>query len=79
MQGSRTKPPFSLTIHCRTGKATLDWCPWPKGWQQWLGVLKHLGNRYGRRFANHWEFVHFALDHHLDLDLTSPPQRPNRL
>jgi hypothetical protein len=41
-------------------------------------VLKHLGNRYGRPFANHWEFVRFAREHHLDLDFTSPPQRPER-
>jgi hypothetical protein len=39
-------------------------------------VLKHLGNRYGRSFANHWEFVRFAKEQHLDLDLTSPPKRP---
>jgi protein kinase-like protein len=38
-------------------------------------VLKHLGNRYGRVFANHWEFVRFAQEQHLDLDLTSPPKR----
>jgi hypothetical protein len=41
-------------------------------------VLKHLGNRYGRRFANHWEFVRFTKEQHLDLDLTSPPKRPAR-
>jgi hypothetical protein len=41
-------------------------------------VLKHLGNRYGRTFANHWEFVHYAQDHHLDLDFTTPPKRPTR-
>jgi hypothetical protein len=41
-------------------------------------VLKHLGNRYGRTFANHWEFVRFAQEQHLDLDLTSPPKRPAR-
>jgi hypothetical protein len=39
-------------------------------------VLKHLGNRYGRRFATHWEFVRFAQEHRLNLDLTSPPPRP---
>jgi hypothetical protein len=39
-------------------------------------VLKHLGNRYGRTFANHWEFVHFAEERHLDLDFTTPPKRP---
>ncbi len=38
-------------------------------------VLKHLGNRYGRIFANHWEFVHYAQEQHLNLDLTSPPKR----
>lgn len=39
-------------------------------------VLQHLGNRYGRNFANHWEFVHFAAERRLDLDFTSPPRRP---
>jgi tRNA A-37 threonylcarbamoyl transferase component Bud32 len=41
-------------------------------------VLKHLGNRYGRVFANHWEFVRFAQEQQLDLDLLSPPKRPRR-
>jgi hypothetical protein len=41
-------------------------------------VLKHLGNRYGRRFANHWEFVRFAKANRLDLDFTTPPKRPAR-
>jgi hypothetical protein len=41
-------------------------------------VLKHLGNRYGRVFANHWEFVRYAQEQHLDLDLTSPPKRWRR-
>jgi hypothetical protein len=41
-------------------------------------VLKHLGNRYGRTFANHWEFVRFAKEQHLDLDFTTPPKRPVR-
>jgi hypothetical protein len=39
-------------------------------------ILKHLGNRYGRRFANHWEFVRFAREQRLDLDFTTPPKRP---
>jgi hypothetical protein len=42
-------------------------------------VLKHLGNRYGRVFANHWEFVHFAQAQQFDLDLLSPPKRPRLL
>jgi hypothetical protein len=41
-------------------------------------VLKHLGNRYGRTFADHWEFVRYAEEHHLGLDFTSPPKRPAR-
>jgi len=41
-------------------------------------VLKHLGNRYGRRFANHWEFVGFAKEQQMDLDFTTPPKRPVR-
>jgi hypothetical protein len=39
-------------------------------------VLKHLGNRYGRSFATHWEFVRFAQQQGLGLDFTSPPKRP---
>ena len=40
-------------------------------------VLKHLGNRYHRRFVNHWEFVRYAKEQNLDLDFTTPPRRPN--
>jgi hypothetical protein len=40
-------------------------------------VLNHLGNRYGRRFVNHWEFVRYAREQHLDLNLTTPPKRPD--
>jgi hypothetical protein len=39
-------------------------------------VLRHLGNRYGRTFANHWEFVRFAKEQQLDLEFTTPPKRP---
>jgi hypothetical protein len=39
-------------------------------------VLDHLGNRYGRRFVNHWAFVRFATDQKLNLDFTTPPRRP---
>ena len=39
-------------------------------------VLDHLGRRYGRHFANHWEFVEFAQAAGLDLDFTTPPTRP---
>ncbi len=41
-------------------------------------VLDHLGNIPGRRFANHWGFVRFAHEKGLQLDLTTPPRRPNR-
>jgi hypothetical protein len=40
-------------------------------------VLDHLGDRYNRRFFNHWAFVRYAREQHLDLDLTSPPTRPD--
>ena len=38
-------------------------------------VLDHLGNRYHRPFADVWEFVRFAREQKLDVDLTSPPRR----
>jgi len=38
-------------------------------------ILKHLGHRFGRRFADHWEFVAYARSHDLKLDLTTPPVR----
>jgi hypothetical protein len=41
-------------------------------------VLKHLDNRYGRTFANHWEFVRYAKETGLDLDFTTPPKRAGR-
>jgi hypothetical protein len=39
-------------------------------------VLDQLGHRYGRRFADLWEFVAWAREHEPNLDLTTPPQRP---
>ena len=39
-------------------------------------VLDHLGNRYGRRFTNHWAFVRYAREQGLKLDFTTPPKRP---
>jgi hypothetical protein len=41
-------------------------------------ILDHLGNRYGRGFRDHWEFVHFAHKHLPELDLSSPPKRFTR-
>jgi hypothetical protein len=41
-------------------------------------VLKHLGHRYSRRFANHWEFVRYAKETGQDLDFTTPPKLPAR-
>ena len=38
--------------------------------------LEQAGNRYQRPFADLWEFVRFAEEQKLGLDLTSPPQRP---
>jgi tRNA A-37 threonylcarbamoyl transferase component Bud32 len=39
-------------------------------------LLDQLGNRYQRAFADMWEFVRFAKEQKLDLDFTTPPQRP---
>ncbi len=39
-------------------------------------VLDHLGNRYGRRFVNHWAFVRVAREQGLDFDFTTTPKRP---
>ena len=41
-------------------------------------VLDHLGNIHDQRFANHWSFVRFAREKRLDVDLTTPPKRPDR-
>jgi hypothetical protein len=38
-------------------------------------VLGALGTRCHRTFDDQWEFVRFATEQHLDLDLTSPPKR----
>jgi hypothetical protein len=39
-------------------------------------VLDHLGTRYGRHFADQWEFVRFAEEQNLGLAFTTPPRRP---
>jgi hypothetical protein len=41
-------------------------------------VLDQLGNRYGRRFETQWDFVRYATEQKLDLDFTTPPERPDR-
>jgi hypothetical protein len=38
-------------------------------------ILDHLGHRYRRPFADQWDFVRFAQEHQLGLDLTTPPKR----
>ena len=40
-------------------------------------IVAQLGNQCGRSFANLWEFVDYAREHRPDLDLTSPPIRPD--
>jgi hypothetical protein len=40
-------------------------------------ILDQLGNRYGRRFDTHWDFVRFAQEEGLELDFTTPPKRPD--
>jgi hypothetical protein len=39
-------------------------------------ILDQLGNRYRRTFADVWEFVRYAQQQRLNLDFTTPPQRP---
>jgi hypothetical protein len=39
-------------------------------------ILDQLGNRYGRRFDTHWDFVRYAPGQGLDLDFRTPPIRP---
>jgi hypothetical protein len=41
-------------------------------------VLEMLGQRYQRTFADQWEFVDFAAKHLPDIDLKSPPKRPQK-
>jgi hypothetical protein len=41
-------------------------------------ILALLGQRYGRAFADQWEFVEWAHEHQPDLDLTTPPKRPKQ-
>jgi hypothetical protein len=38
-------------------------------------ILDELGRRHERTFADRWEFVRFAEESHLELDLLGPPQR----
>jgi tRNA A-37 threonylcarbamoyl transferase component Bud32 len=38
-------------------------------------VLDALGHTYNRRFADLWEFIQFAHDNQLQLDLTTPPKQ----
>lgn len=40
-------------------------------------VLDHLGYIHGRWFLNHWAFVRFARETGLQVDLTTPPKRPD--
>ncbi len=41
-------------------------------------ILDQLGNPYGRRFDTHLDFVRYAQEQGLNLDFTTPPQRPDR-
>jgi len=40
-------------------------------------VLEQLSRHYQRPFADQWDFVDYVHQHKLDLDLTTPPQRPS--
>jgi tRNA A-37 threonylcarbamoyl transferase component Bud32 len=41
-------------------------------------VLDYLGYSCRRTFRDQWEFVEYAREHLPEIDLTSPPKRPNR-
>jgi hypothetical protein len=41
-------------------------------------VLDVLGTRYQRTFTDQWDFIRFANEQQLGLDLSSPPKRPAR-
>jgi serine/threonine protein kinase len=41
-------------------------------------ILQQLGGRYHRHFADPWEFVEYAEKHLPDVDLKSPPKRPEK-
>jgi hypothetical protein len=41
-------------------------------------ILQQLGRTYDRHFADLWAFVDYAHEHHSELDLTTPPQRPQQ-
>jgi hypothetical protein len=41
-------------------------------------LLDQLANRYRRNFDTVWDFVRYAKEQKLDLDFTTPPQRPER-
>jgi len=68
------KPP-SKSLPCRlTTQELVDLLKMPTCFDKARRVvLDHLGSIHGRRFANHWEFVRFAREKGLQLDLTTPP------
>ena len=39
-------------------------------------ILDQLENRYRQKFPSHWDFVRYAKQHLPDIDLLSPPKRP---
>jgi hypothetical protein len=39
-------------------------------------VIDHFGDIYGRRFEHPWQFVRFAREQRLDLDLTTTRSDP---
>jgi hypothetical protein len=71
------------------GKAALEPVPPPLPVWTLVGLLKHplcvgearrlvleqLARHYGRPFADQWEFVRFAQEQKLNLDLLRPPLR----
>jgi serine/threonine protein kinase len=75
----KSQPPTGKTLPCRlTTQSLVELLKMPTCFgEPRQVVLDHLGNRYGRRFFNHWEFVRYAKEHGLGLDFTTPPKRPD--
>jgi hypothetical protein len=79
MVRENNQPPPTKPLPCRlTTQALVDLLKMPTCFGEARQVaLDHLGNRYGRRFFNHWEFVRFAEEQNLGLDFTTTPKRPD--
>jgi hypothetical protein len=77
-QGNSEKPP-DLPLPCRlTTQALIELLKMPTCFGEARRVvLDHLENRYGSRFANYWDFIHYTSEQGLEFDFTAPPRQPD--